>query len=57
MDLKGFEPFNIGDSVSFGAEIYRYLKTGNGKVSDYGLRNIRTYFDLSRCVYGTPRPV
>lgn len=39
MDLKGFELFDIGDSVSFGAEIYRYLKTGNGKVIDYGLRN------------------
>lgn len=39
MDLKGFETFDIGDSVSFGAEVYRYLKTGNGKIIDYGLRN------------------
>lgn len=39
MDLKGFEQFKVGDSVSFGAEVYRYLKTGNGKIIDYGLRN------------------
>lgn len=39
MDLKGFEKFNQGDSVSFGAEVYRYLKTGNGKIIDFGLRN------------------
>ncbi len=39
MDLKGFEQFKPGDSVSFLAEIYRYLKTGNGKIIDFGLRN------------------
>jgi len=39
MDIKGFENYEIGDSVQFGAEIYRYLKTGNGKAIDYGLRN------------------
>lgn len=39
MDRKGFEQFNPGDSVSFWAEIYRYLKTGNGKIIDFGLRN------------------
>ena len=39
MDLKGFEQFKPGDSVSFWAEIYRYLKTGDGKIIDFGLRN------------------
>lgn len=39
MDRSGFEEFNAGDSVSFGAEVYRYVKTGNGKLIDYGLRN------------------
>lgn len=39
MDLKGFEDYQVGDSVSFCAEIYRYLKTGNGKMIDFGLRN------------------
>ncbi len=39
MDLNGFEQFKPGDSVSFWAEIYRYLKTGDGKVIDFGLRN------------------
>ncbi len=39
MDLEGFEQFKIGDSVSFSAEVYRYLKTGNGKLIDFGLRN------------------
>ena len=39
MDIRGFEAFEPGDSVSFLAEVYRYLKTGNGKLLDYGLRN------------------
>ncbi len=39
MDLKDFEDCQVGDSVSFIAEIYRYLKTGNGKAIDFGLRN------------------
>lgn len=39
MDLKGFEKLKPGDSVSFWAEIYRYLKTGDGKIIDFGLRN------------------
>lgn len=39
MDLKGFEKFQPGDNVEFSAEPYRYLKTGNGKQIDYGLRN------------------
>lgn len=39
MDIDGFENFKEGDSVSFIAEVYRYMKTGNGKSIDYGLRN------------------
>lgn len=39
MDLKGFEDLKAGDCVSFFAEPYRYLKTGDGKQIDFGLRN------------------
>lgn len=39
MDISGFESFQIGDCVSFSAEIYWYVKTGNGKQIDFGLRN------------------
>lgn len=39
MDKTGFEELNVGDSVSFSADVYRYIKTGNGKLIDYGLRN------------------
>lgn len=39
MDIHGFEDFKAGDSVSFYAEVYRYIKTGNGKILDYSLRN------------------
>ena len=39
MDLHGFEDFKVSDCVSFYAEVYRYIKTGNGKILDYALRN------------------
>ena len=39
MDLAGFEAYKAGDAVKFSAEVYRYVKTGNGKSIDYGLRN------------------
>lgn len=39
MDDKGFEQYEVGDCLSFTAEIYRYLKTGNGKSIDFALRN------------------
>ena len=39
MDRRGFEEYRIGDSVEFLAEVYRYVKTGNGKQIDFGLRN------------------
>lgn len=38
MDVDGFEEYSVGDSVSFHAEVYRYVKTGNGKQIDFGLR-------------------
>ena len=39
MDIQGFEEFKIGDCVSFFADVYKYIKTGNGKILDYSLRN------------------
>lgn len=39
MNKQGFESYNVGDCVHFGAEVYRYLKTGNGKIIDFALRN------------------
>lgn len=39
MDKAGFEKFSVGDCLSFGAEVYRYVKTGHGKMIDYSLRN------------------
>lgn len=39
MDIHEFEDFKVGDCVSFYAEVYRYIKKGNGKVLDYSLRN------------------
>lgn len=39
MDVRGFENFKSGDCVSFYAEVYRYIKTRNGKLLDYALRN------------------
>ena len=39
MAESGFEQYEVGDCLSFYAEIYRYLKTGNGKAIDYSLRN------------------
>lgn len=39
MDLSPFLPCKKGDCFSFLADIYRYVKTGNGKMIDYGLRD------------------
>lgn len=39
MNLQGFEEYKIGDCLSFTAEVYRYVKCGNGKRIDFGLRN------------------
>lgn len=39
MNISGFEKYQIGDCVSFSAEVYRYVKTSNGKQLDFSLRN------------------
>ena len=39
MDKSGFESLHPGDCVSFGSDVYRYVKTGKGKRIDFGLRN------------------
>lgn len=39
IDKHGIEGYGIGDCLSFFAEPYRYIKTGNGKQIDFGLRN------------------
>ena len=39
LPINGFEEYEVGDCLSFFAEIYLYLKTSNGKKIDYGLRN------------------
>ncbi len=39
VNKAGFEGLVEGDSVEFCAEVYRYVKTGNGKQIDYSLRN------------------
>ncbi len=39
MDASAFQCFNAGDAVSFGAEPYQYLKTGNTKHILFGIRN------------------
>lgn len=36
---EGFEQYKVGDCLSFNAEVYRYLKTGNGKALDFGIRS------------------
>ena len=39
MSLADFQPCKKGDCFSFLADVYRYVKTGNGKMIDFGLRN------------------
>lgn len=39
MSNAQFEEYEIGDCVSFFAEVYRYVKTSNGKRIDFALRN------------------
>lgn len=38
MDSEPFEEYQVGDCLSFGGEIYRYLKTKNGKQISFGIR-------------------
>lgn len=37
---KGIEKYEVGDCLLFFTEPYRYIKTGNGKKIDFGLRNL-----------------
>ena len=39
MSNEGFDEYEVGDCISFFAEVYRYVKTGSGKQLDYSLRN------------------
>lgn len=39
MKRECFEDYKVGDCLSFTAEIYRYVKTSNGKRIDFALRN------------------
>ncbi len=41
IDKRGLEEYCIGDCFSFYAEPYPYIKTGNGKKIDFGLRNLQ----------------
>lgn len=41
IDKHGLEKYAVGDCLSFFAEPYRYIKTGNGKQIDFGLRNLQ----------------
>ena len=45
MDIKPFESYQEGDCLSFGGEVYRYLKTRNGKQISFG---IRVPYDISK---------
>lgn len=39
IDSIYFKDYEVGDSLSFFADVYCYLKTSNGKILDYSLRN------------------
>ena len=39
MSLDGFEGCRVGECLAFDADVYRYLKTGHGRMIDFGLRN------------------
>lgn len=45
MDIKPFENYQVGDCLSFSGEIYRYLKTRNGKQISFG---IKAPYDISK---------
>ncbi|HAI92880.1 MAG TPA: hypothetical protein DCM21_10205 [Butyrivibrio sp.] len=38
MSIEPFADYKEGDCLSFGGEIYRYLKTGNGRQISFGIR-------------------
>ena len=39
IEKHGLEEYSVGECLSFFAEPYRYIKTGDGKQIDFGLRN------------------
>lgn len=41
IDKHGLEGYVVGDCLAFGAEPYRYIKTGNGKQIDFGLHDLQ----------------
>lgn len=41
MSRTGLEAFCAGDRLSFSADVYRYIKKGNGKQIEFGIRNPR----------------
>ena len=45
MDIQPFENYEVGDCISFGGEIYRYLKTGSGKKISFGIKDP---YDISK---------
>ena len=49
VDIDGFEMFEVGDRVKFYAEIYHYLKTGDGKKLNYGLRILQGIKRIEDC--------
>lgn len=54
MDYKPFGRFKVGDCVCFNADVYRYIKTRNGRMLDYALdkpcniRRINAYHEPSK---------
>lgn len=52
MSNVGFEGYEIGDCVSFFAEVYRYVKTGSGKQIDFSLRDPQSIKKID--VYSLP---
>lgn len=48
MDIEPFGEYQEGDCLSFGGEIYRYLKTRDGKQISFG---IRKPYDISKIEY------
>lgn len=55
MSIKGFEEYEIGDGVSFFAEVYRYVKTSNGKQIDYSLREPKSIKKIDKYALPTDK--
>ena len=48
IDKHGLEHYSVGDCLSFCAEPYRYIKTGNGKQIDFGLRHLENIKEIEK---------